>query len=371
MGSLVDVAAVQLAGGTAALRFGLCTPASLAETTATVTAPRPASGTGGATSAAMSGKPLSLTRAGVLPAVYHPALQLELWLYALLERILPPRLARLQRLTPPDDSVLIQGPMERRDSGGLLGATHHRNLYVVAGNLLYEYRGAGGSGAHPPLQATPATLHMIVPLVGLRVSLASEAVLRVTGAHPGGEGFPVVKLTYTGPPEGGPVIEHQSLAASKKEELTLVAPDGVAAREWLVVLSHAMVDELPPEPRGGGRTSASKAPPAGPLPEGALPPSGKAKSPTAAALNPLKSLAGSLLSGATGGGGSSSGSRSPRRGVGGAVPPTSQRALTDPRRRRSCQLYVPFEPEVTLGEAEALARTIAQIQGLAATGAMV
>jgi hypothetical protein len=365
LGSLVDVAAVQLAGGTAALRFGLCTPASLAETTATVTAPRPAGGTGGG--GAASSNPLSLTRAGVLPAVYHSALQLELWLYALLERAMPPRLARLQRLTPPDDSVLLQGPMERRDSGGLLGATHHRNLYVVAGNLLYEYRGAGGSGAHPPLQATAATLHMIVPLVGLRVSLASEAVLRVSGARPGGEGFTVVKSTYTGPPEGGPVIEHQSLAASKKEELTLVAPDGVAAREWLVVFSHAMVDKLTPEPRGGGRSSAKA--PAGPLPEGALPPPGKAKSPTAAALKPLKSLAGSLLSGATGGGGSS-GSRSPRRG-GAAPPPTSQRALTDPRRRRSCQLYVPFEPEVTLGEAEALARAIAQTQGLAATGAMV
>lgn len=34
LGSLVDVAVVQLAGGTAAIRFELCTPASLANMTA-------------------------------------------------------------------------------------------------------------------------------------------------------------------------------------------------------------------------------------------------------------------------------------------------------------------------------------------------
>lgn len=69
--------------------------------------------------------------------MYHSALQLELWLYALLERVMPPRLAQMQRLTPSDDSCLLRGCMERREDGRLLGGVagvHHRNLYVVAGH---------------------------------------------------------------------------------------------------------------------------------------------------------------------------------------------------------------------------------------------
>ncbi len=373
---------MQLAGGTAALRFGLCTPAALAEAAATTS--------GGGSNSSKS----LLTRAAALPRVYHSALQLELWLFALLERAMPPRLARLQRLTPSEDACLLQGFMERRGGGGLLGsvaASHHRSWFVVAGHLLYEYRisqsssssGGGGSsssrgGAHhrqqlppSPPQPTPATLHMIVPLVGgLRFALASDTVLRVTR----GGGFQVIKSTYTGPAEGGPVIEHQALAESRKEELVLAAPDAVAARQWLAVLAHAVVDDEPttaPPPRN----SIGKLKAVGPLPEVALPPSHKPVSPSAAQRpleRRLQSFTESFM-----GGGNSSGNRSPRSSAGksGATTTTAtvvvaaaaaqlppQRALADPRRRRSCQLYVPFEPEVTLAEVEALARTIAMTQ---------
>ena len=62
---------------------------------------------------------------------------------------MPQHIARLQRLRPPRDSYLVQGYMERKDSG-ILGVTI-RSWYTLAGNLLYEYK----------VQGQPESLHMV------------------------------------------------------------------------------------------------------------------------------------------------------------------------------------------------------------------
>lgn len=182
------------------------------------------------------------------------------------------------------------------------------------------------------MQPSPATLHMIVPLVGLRVSFASESVLRIARASPtAAKGFVVIKSSYTGPTERGPVIEQQSLAEGRKEELMLEAPDAVAARQWLVVLTNAVIDAGGTEP-----------------PAAALPP------------RRLLSRAGTLTAG-----GGSSGIESPRgRTLPSPPPPLPLPPRIDSRWRRSCQLYLPFEPEVPLVKVEAVAHAILQTQGL-------
>jgi hypothetical protein len=48
------------------------------------------------------------------------------------------RLANLNRLNPPKAFYMLQGYMERRDSG-ILGVTI-RSFYTLAGNVLYEYK---------------------------------------------------------------------------------------------------------------------------------------------------------------------------------------------------------------------------------------
>ena len=110
------------------------------------------------------------------------------------------------------------GLMERRDSG-ILGVTI-RNWYVLAGNLLYEYKNQG----------QPESLHMVIPLAGLKFSL-SERIIRISRGRPG-QPVKVIKSTYSGPPGGGPHVKHQSFSEVKRDDIILVAPNEAAARQW-------------------------------------------------------------------------------------------------------------------------------------------
>ena len=112
----------------------------------------------------------------------------------------------------------MRGFMERRDSG-ILGVTI-RSWYVLAGNLLYEYK----------VQSQLESLHMVIPLAGLKFSL-SERVIRISRGRPGQQ-VKVIKSTYNGPPGGGPHVKHQSLSEIKREDIVLVAPNEAAARQW-------------------------------------------------------------------------------------------------------------------------------------------
>lgn len=129
-----------------------------------------------------------------LPVIYHPGLQHEFWFQALLEEAMTARFAALQRLSPPEDSCIARGALERRRSGsstttttsssptggGFLGGrdgSHgQRYWYTLNGQSLYEYKAS--------LQQ-PGNLNMVVPLAGLRVSRPSERTLRLVRAREG------------------------------------------------------------------------------------------------------------------------------------------------------------------------------------------
>lgn len=131
---------------------------------------------------------------------------------------MPQRIASLQRLIPSNESHLMRGLMERRDSG-ILGVTI-RNWYVLAGNCLYEYK----------VQGQLESLHMVIPLAGLKFSL-SERVIRISRGRPG-QAIKAIKSTYNGPSGGGPNVKHQSLGEMKRDDIVLVAPTEAAAQQW-------------------------------------------------------------------------------------------------------------------------------------------
>ncbi len=320
--TVVDVAAVSLAG-CHAIRFGLGVPVLLADGHAS--GPSLASTSSLFPQAHKKKAEKGLLR---LPVVHDPALQLEYWFSALLETVLPSRFAALQRLTPSDEACIMRGYLERRKGGheGSVGGTHMlsgagsqvRSWYVLAGNVLYEYK----------VRQKPTSLHMAVPLAGLRVSQPSTKTIRLARAR-SGETTQVIKCHRTGGLGEGegdaaalPLVTNQTLSESQKGEILLVAPDAVSARQWAALLARSIVDERP------------------------------LSSPKAVAAP----CTGQPTLGSEGRGGMSMPSSS--------SPPTSPRHSGPVHSSRRCLLYVPFDPAIQLEAVEAVLKEIQVRAGL-------
>lgn len=379
--TLMEVTAVSLTA-CQAIRFTLRVPVTLAQ-----------SSTHSPFSTATGAVPKTTTKkAGTrrLPVIYHPGLQLECWFQALLEGAMTARSAALQRLSPPEDSCVARGALERRRSGSSTttttsssptgggfrsggGGSHaQRYWYTLSGQTLYEYKA--------PLQQ-PGNLHMVVPLAGLRVSRPSERTLRLVHAREG-ERLATFKVHHTSAASEGtsgganpPLsITSQSLSESKREEIILVAPDVTTAQQWFALLKHSIVDDdVPITPKSPQTQSRKKT--------------------TAFTLERrVLHLTERLRSGAGGGGGGAgSGSdggvisesvpgtgRSDTGGGGGndggAAGSVRERSTTPPARRAGAELsrtrllYVPFDPTVKLEDVEGIVRRIVAQTGLS-TGA--
>lgn len=71
------------------------------------------------------------------------------------------------------------------------------------------------------------SLHMLVPLVGLRVSLGGSDFKTLRLANRPGQPLSVIKAS-----SGGSGGCEQSLSESKRDDLVLQAPDETSAKQW-------------------------------------------------------------------------------------------------------------------------------------------
>jgi len=76
---------------------------------------------------------------------------------------------------------------------------------------------------------------MVVPLVGMKISLSGR-LLKFTRGRPG-QSIVVIKSSVVGGGSssssgGGGGVVMQTLSESKKEEIQLVAPDEISAKQW-------------------------------------------------------------------------------------------------------------------------------------------